>query len=96
MIPVSVGVVCLCWHIVDVALGILKLSPIKQEDVNLIAIIRLTTDALKSLNLFYFSLILLFIVLLWLYSIFDAYQLGEKEMLKITSHAHQSETFPQA
>lgn len=68
------GIGCLCWYLVNVVQEVLKSGPITSP---------------KSFNLFHFLLIIFFIVLIWLYSIFEAYWLGKKEMMRSTANVRQ-------
>lgn len=89
IIAVIAGVLSILWSVVQATVNILNIAPFKKSTVTLSAIIKLTIDSLKSLNLFYLYLILLFMLLLWIFSIIDAYLLGKKEMAVITSnHSH--------
>jgi len=90
IISVFVGILICCYYIVSVTIDVLKAASIKKEDVSLSYVINLSTDAVKSVNQFYVFFVLLFIILLWLFSIYDSYYLGKKEMDNITSGADQS------
>lgn len=78
ILPVAVGMLSICWAAVQVALKFLKANPFKKGTVDMPAIIRLAIDSTKAIDLHYFSMILLFMLLLWIFSIIDAYQLGKK------------------
>lgn len=80
-----VGMVLISLYIIQVAVAVLKAAPLKKEAVNLSAVVQLCIKAIKSLNLFYLLIILFIIILVWIFSIVDAYFLGKKEMLKITT-----------
>lgn len=66
------------WSIVQATIAFLKISPFKKGTVTFEAVIKLTVNSIKSLNLTYFSLFLFLVVLLWAFSIIDAYQTGKK------------------
>jgi cell division septal protein FtsQ len=81
-----IAVFLISLHVVQVAMTFLKTAPLKKEDVNLNAIIKLSIDAIKSLNLSYLLIISLIIILLWIFSIVDAYYLGKKEIQSTITH----------
>jgi hypothetical protein len=74
---------------VAVAIDVLKAASLKKEDVSFSYVINLSAEAVKSVNQLYLFFVLLFIIILWLFSIYDSYSLGKKEMEKITSDADQ-------
>jgi hypothetical protein len=80
LLPAIAGMVLISLYIIQIAVAILKAAPLKKEAVNFSAVVRLSIDAIKSLNLFYLTIILLFIIFLWIFSVVDAYYLGKKEM----------------
>jgi TM2 domain-containing membrane protein YozV len=84
-----IGVLSIVFYVIQVAVTVLKTAPLKKEAVNFSAVVNLSVEAIKSLNLFYLLIILLFIILLWIFSIVDAYLLGKKDMSKITIVAHR-------
>jgi TM2 domain-containing membrane protein YozV len=83
------GMLSICWGVVQVAISILKAAPFKKGTVAMSAVVKLSLDSVKALDSIYFSLILLFIVLLWIFSIVDAYHLGKKQMPEITISVNQ-------
>lgn len=80
VLPVAAGMISICWAVVQVALSILKATPFQKGTADISAIIRLSLDSTKAIDLNYFSLILLFMLLLWVFSIIDAYRLGKKQI----------------
>lgn len=91
IISVSIGIIILCYYIVSVAIDVLRGASLKKGDVSFSYVINLSAEAVKSVNQFYIFFVLLFIIILWIFSIYDSYSLGKKEMEKITSGADQSE-----
>jgi TM2 domain-containing membrane protein YozV len=89
ILPVLAGMLSICWGVVQVAISILKAAPFKKGTVAMSAVVKLSLDSVKALDSIYFSLILLFIVLLWIFSIVDAYHLGKKQMPEITISVNQ-------
>jgi hypothetical protein len=87
ILPILAGMLSICWGVVQVAIGILKAAPFKKGTVNTSAVIKLSMDSVKALDSIYFSLILLFIVLLWIFSIVDAYLLAKKQTHGFTDHS---------
>ena len=90
------GVVSILLSVVQTTIAILKIAPIKKGTVTFNAVIQLTINAIKALNLSYLYLILSFMILLWIFSIIDAYISGKKEMMKINTVADQQSTSPEA
>jgi TM2 domain-containing membrane protein YozV len=76
------GVLSILWSIIQTTIAILKIAPLKKGTVTFFAVVKLSIDAIKALNLFYLYLILFFMILLWIFSIIDAYASGKKEMVK--------------
>ena len=76
------GVLSILWSIIQTTIAILKIAPLKKGTVTFFAVVQLSIDAIKALNLFYLYLILFFMILLWIFSIIDAYASGIKEMVK--------------
>jgi len=83
------GVLSILLSVVQTTIAILKIAPFKKGTVTFNAVITLAIDAIKALKLFYLYLILFFMILLWILSIIDAYQSGEKEMA-ITASPEES------
>jgi len=77
---VLVGILSICFSVVQVAINVLKAAPVHKDAVNFGTVIKLATDSLKALDVSYLSLISLGIILLWVLSIVDAYLLGKKQM----------------
>jgi len=79
------GVLSILWSIIQTTIAILKIAPLKKGTVTFFAVVKLSIDAIKALNLFYLYLILFFMILLWIFSIIDAYISGKKEMAKYSA-----------
>jgi len=58
----------------------LKAAPLKKGSVHFNDIVILTVNSVKAMDLFYLMLILIFMTLLWIFSIVDAYLLGKKQI----------------
>jgi TM2 domain-containing membrane protein YozV len=84
IIPVGAGLLSLCWAVIQVAIGILESAPFKKGTVTFSAVIQLSIDSVKSMNMMHLFLILLLIVSLWIFSIADAYLLAKKQKREIT------------
>ena len=86
IVTILAGMLSLCWSIAQVALTILRTKPFKKGTVDINAVFNLSTETIKAITEQRVTppdsilLILSFIVLLWLFSIIDAYQLGKKQM----------------
>ena len=81
IIGIVSGVISILWSITQATINILKIAPFKKGTVTFSAVVQLAIDAVKALNLSNVSLILLSMILLWIISIIDAYQIGKKEMV---------------
>ena len=86
ILSVLAGIFAICWSIAQVALTILRTKPFKKGTVDINTVFNLAAETIKAIaeqraaapN--YILLILLFIILLWIFSIIDACQLGKKEL----------------
>ena len=77
---VAAGILSIVCSIVQATVNILKIAPLKKGTVTFSAVIQLTIDSIKALNMSYLSLILFSMILLWIFSIIDAYLIGKKEI----------------
>jgi hypothetical protein len=82
IIATIAGVLSIIWSVIQTTINILKIAPFKKGTVTFIAVVQLAINAIKALNLSYLFLILLSMILLWIFSIIDAYMLGKKEMAR--------------
>jgi TM2 domain-containing membrane protein YozV len=82
IIATIAGISSILWSVVQTTINILKIAPFKKGTVTFSAVIQLAINAIKVLNLFYLYLILFFMILLWVFSIIDAYTSGKKEMAR--------------
>lgn len=80
LIPVMAGCFALIWLIVHVAAAIIKASPFVKGTIQFVSVLQVAFDAIKSIDLFYFLLVLLMMAVIWILSIIDAYQLGKRIM----------------
>ena len=78
IIAIVAGISSILWSVIQTTKNILKIAPIKKGTINLSVVVQLAIDAVKALNLFYLYLILSSMILLWIFSIIDAYQSGKK------------------
>jgi TM2 domain-containing membrane protein YozV len=90
IIATVAGVVSILLSVVQTTTALLKAVPFKKGTITLIAVVQTAIKAIKALNLSYLSLILLSMILLWIFSIIDAYQIGKKEMAKATAVPEES------
>jgi len=77
---VMAGILSILWSVIQNTRDILKIAPFKKGTVTLSAVVQLAVDSIKALSCFHLSLILFFMLLLWIFSIIDAYQSGKKEI----------------
>jgi TM2 domain-containing membrane protein YozV len=80
IIATVAGVSSILWSVVQTTINILKIAPFKKGTVTFEAVVKLAIDSIKALNLFHLFLILFFMILLWIFSIIDAYISGKKEI----------------
>ena len=85
ILTIIAAILFVLWSIVQVTIAFLKISPFKKGTVTFEAVLKLTVNSIKALNLTYFFLLLFLVVLLWAFSIIDAYQTGKKEMTKYST-----------
>ncbi|MEN6623510.1 MAG: hypothetical protein ABFD50_18435 [Smithella sp.] len=79
ILPVIAGILHICWSIIQIAQNILKTAAIKNGSVDIISVVNLSINSIMKVDLSFY-LILSFIVLLWIFSIIDAYLLGRKQI----------------
>jgi TM2 domain-containing membrane protein YozV len=89
IIATIAGISSILWSVVQTTIVLLKAAPLKKGTVTFSAVVNLAIDSIKALNLFYLNLILLSMILLWIFSIIDAYTSGKKEMA-ITASPEES------
>jgi TM2 domain-containing membrane protein YozV len=87
IIAIIAGVSSILWSVVQTTKNILKIAPFKKGTVTFSAVVQLAMDSIKALNLSYLFLILLSMILLWIFSIIDAYISGKKEILRASPHS---------
>jgi hypothetical protein len=85
IIAIIAGCISILWSVAQATINILKIAPFKKGTVTFSVIVQLAVDAIKALNLFYLFWVLFFMILLWIFSIIDAYQSGKKEMAKYSA-----------
>lgn len=88
MVSTLAGSFLLAWMIIRASSRIIKDAPFIKGSVRLENVIDITLDALRSINASFFLLIMFFIIVLWILSIVDAYQLGKKQDLTSATDAH--------
>ncbi len=93
ILPVTAGILSICWAIVQVAITIIKAAPFKKGAVDFNIVINLTISSVKALDLYYLLFIFLLITFFWAFSIIDAYILGKKAMSATNTSAHQQSTY---
>jgi hypothetical protein len=94
ILPVAAGFLSITWAIVQVAITVIKAAPLKKGTVDLSAVVNLTISSIKALDSYYFLFIFLLIFFFWVYSIIDAYLLGEKLSIKATTAVDQESVSP--
>lgn len=94
LLPVLIATLFLAWMVIDAGLTIIKAAPFQRGSIQLVNIFQVTFDALSSIEWSYALLVLGFIFILWMLSIFDAYRLGNSASILTTGDRHES-TFDQ-
>lgn len=87
---VLIAIISVFVSIIQATLKILKIAPFKKGTVTLTAVVQLSIDAIRSVNLSYLFLVIVSLIVLWIASILDAYHLGKQEMAKTTIADQQS------
>lgn len=75
---IAAATLSILWSVIQTTRDILKITPFKKGAVTFNAVIQLAINSIKSLNCFHLSLILIFMLLLWIFSMIDSYQSGNK------------------
>jgi len=96
IIAIITGVLSILWSVAQATIYLLKLAPFKKGTVTFEAVVKLAINAIKALDLSYLFLILLSMILLWIFSIIDAYMVGKKEIAKFNIAADQQSASPEA
>ncbi|PKN06290.1 MAG: hypothetical protein CVU72_05235, partial [Deltaproteobacteria bacterium HGW-Deltaproteobacteria-7] len=73
IVAVIAAILSILFSVIQTTKTLLKISPFKKGTVTLEAVVKLSVTSLKQLNLSYISPLLLFILLLWIFSMIDAY-----------------------
>ncbi|HUN55542.1 MAG TPA: DUF5683 domain-containing protein [Smithella sp.] len=79
MIAVIAGAISILWSIVQTTTAFLKISPFRKNAVNFNAVVKTAIYSIKHVNRSYLMLMLSLILLLWILSVVDAYNLGKKQ-----------------
>jgi hypothetical protein len=95
IIATLAGVVSILLSVIQTTTALLKAVPLKKGTITFIAVVQTAINAIKALNYSYLFLILLSMILLWIFSIIDAYQIGKKEMIKANTSSDQQSAFPE-
>lgn len=82
ILPVIAGMMYIFWSIFQTAKKIVMATPLIKGTVDIVAVVNLTMNSVREVNSSFY-LILLLVLLLWVFSIIDAYLLGKKEQKAI-------------
>ena len=94
ILSVLAGILSIVWSLIQQAKAFLKISPFAKGTVTFGGIVELAVNSLRSLEISYLLLISLFLILLWIFSIIDAYASGKKEMAKSNTPSDQQSVSP--
>ena len=95
IIAVTAGALSILWSIVQTTISILRISPFKKGTVTFEAVVKLTINSIKETNISYLRSLLFLIMMLWIFSIIDAYATGKKLQPIIQNHATETNTTDQ-
>jgi TM2 domain-containing membrane protein YozV len=84
IVAILAGVVSILLSVVQTTIAILKVTPFKKGTITFISVVQLAIDSIKALDRYYLFLILFSMILLWIFSIIDAYKVGKKEMARMS------------
>lgn len=78
ILSVLAGTFSLAWMIISAGAAIIKASPFKKGAVHINDVVVVTIKSFQKIDLPFFLLMTALILLLWILSVIDAYQLGKK------------------
>lgn len=78
LVPVLTVSLLLAWMVIETGSAIIKAAPLQKGSIQVSKVIQITIDALNKTDFSYILLIVGFIVVFWILSIIDAYQIGKK------------------
>lgn len=93
IIAIIAGVISILRSVTQATVDILKISPFKKGTITLTSIVQLAINSIKAIDRYYLFLILSSMILLWIFSIIDAYQIGKKQTVE-TNTSNSESTFP--
>ena len=94
ILPVVACMLSITWAIIKIAVTVIKAAPFKKGTADFSAVVNVTINAIKALDIYFLLSIFLLIVFLWVFSTIDAYLLGKKEITKATTSADQQSVSP--
>ncbi|MEE9912604.1 MAG: hypothetical protein K4571_12875 [Deltaproteobacteria bacterium] len=89
LLPVLAGTLILTWMVVRAGANMIKAAPFKKGTIQLSHVMEVVLKTFRTIDLFYFLLMLLLIAVIWILSIVDAYQLGNQITTVPTTGADQ-------
>ncbi len=95
IITVLAGLLSILGSIIQTTISLLRFAPFKKGTVTFDAVIKLTINSIKATNTAYLISILFLIIMLWIFSIIDAYTTGKKLQSIIKNHATGTNTSDQ-
>lgn len=96
IIAVLAGILSLLWSIIQTTIAILKISPLKKGSVTFEAVIKVTVDSIKAMDLYYLAVILSSIILILILSVIDAYMTGKKQQSVIQGLENETPSDPES
>jgi TM2 domain-containing membrane protein YozV len=83
------GILSILLLVVQETMTVLKSTPFDKTTLSPATLLQLSLQVIRSLNLSGLLIILLFMIILWIISIIDAYRLGREAMAKLNTDADQ-------
>jgi len=85
LISVLIGTISLAIAVILSGMAVIKTAPFQKGTVQFADVIRVCMKSFDTIDLKFFLLMILLLVLLWILSVIDAYQLGKKMASKATT-----------
>ncbi len=92
LLPVLAAMLALAWTIIQLGAVIIKAAPFKKGTIQVSHVLQASMEAVKRVDLSYLLSIIGVIIVFWILSIIDAYQLGKKMLSLSTTGDHHEST----
>jgi uncharacterized membrane protein len=95
IITIIAGLSSMLWSIIQTTISFLRISPFIKGTVTFNAVVKLTINSIKATGTSYLLSVLSLIIMLWIFSIIDAYATGKKLQPIIQNNATETNTTDQ-